>query len=199
MGSDLGGCLVTDNDQLAERIRFVGQSRGGVMEPGFGRKHVMAGHAFRMPFCTAALCLAQLEIIREQVAQRDRMVRFLSQLVAEIPGIAPLPIPGYLDVYSAWMFSFNIRSGPVPMHGGGFREATCRRGDSRGGHGQVLFDAGGRHVPRRKRAEEGLSILDAAGFEGVSLRRRNLPERLEVPPDLGSLVDVLRKVYREAL
>jgi dTDP-4-amino-4,6-dideoxygalactose transaminase len=78
------------------------------MEPGFGRKHVAPGHAFRMAFCTAALCLAQLEIIREQVAQRDRMVRLLSRLVAEIPGIKPLTIPDYLDVYSPWMFSFNI-------------------------------------------------------------------------------------------
>ena len=108
MGSDLGGCLVTNDDAMAERVRFVGQSRGGIMEPGFGRKHVVAGHAFRMPFCTAAISLAQLEIIHEQVTQRDRMVRLLSQMVAEIPGIRPLPIPEYLDVYSAWMFSLNI-------------------------------------------------------------------------------------------
>jgi perosamine synthetase len=108
MGSDLGGCVVTDDDTLAERIRFMGQSRGGVIEPGFGRKHVAPGHAFRMAYCTAALCLAQLEIIRQQVAQRDRMVRLLSRLVAEIPGVKPLTIPDYLDVYSSWMFSFNI-------------------------------------------------------------------------------------------
>ena len=108
MGSDLGGCVVTDDDALAERVRFAGQSRGGVIEPGFGRKHLMPGHAFRMPYCTAAISLAQLEIIHEQIAQRDRMARLLARLLAAIPGIRPLPIPDYLDVYSAWMFSLSI-------------------------------------------------------------------------------------------
>ena len=97
MGSDIGGCLVTNDDELAERIRFIGQSRGGVIERGFGRKHVEAGYAFRMTQCTAAMCLAQLEIVHDQVAQRDRMVRLLSRRVAEIRGIRPLAIPDYLD------------------------------------------------------------------------------------------------------
>jgi len=108
MGSDVGGCVVTDDDELAERLRFVGQSRGGVMEPGFGRKHVLPGYAYRMPHCTAAICLAQLEIIREQVAQRDRMVRLLSKLVAEVSGVTPHPIPDYANVYSCWMFCISI-------------------------------------------------------------------------------------------
>ena len=108
MGADVGGCLITNDDELADRCRFIGQSRGGVSEPGFGRKHVEAGYAYRMPHCTAAICLAQLEIIREQVAHRDRMIRLMSELIAEIPGITPLPIPDYVNVYSAWMFSMNI-------------------------------------------------------------------------------------------
>jgi len=108
MGSDVGGCVVTNDDELAERIRFVGHSRGGVEEPGFGRKHIVAGTATRMPNCTAAICLAQLEIIHEQVAQRDKMIRLLSHLVGEIPGVTPLPIPDYVNVYSAWMFGMSI-------------------------------------------------------------------------------------------
>lgn len=108
LGSDIGGCIVTDDDELAERVRFVGHSRGAVNAPGFGRQHAVAGYAYRMPHCTAAICLAQLEIIHEQVAQRDRMVRLLSQLVGEVEGATPLPIPDYMNVYSAWMFGFNI-------------------------------------------------------------------------------------------
>ena len=108
MGSDVGGCVVTDDDDLAERARFIGQSRGAVVEPGFGRKHVEAGYAYRMPHCTAAICLAQLEIIREQVAQRDRMARLLTRRVAGIPGVAPLPIPDCQGVYSCWMFCVTI-------------------------------------------------------------------------------------------
>jgi len=42
------------------------------------------------------------------VAQRDRMARMLTGLLAEIPGITPLPIPEYMNVYSCWMFSLSI-------------------------------------------------------------------------------------------
>lgn len=108
MGSDVGGCVVTNDGELAERLRLVGQSRGGVAEPVFGRRHVVAGYAYRMPQCTAAICLAQLEIIREQVAHRDKMVRLLTRLIAEIPGISPLPIADWQDVYSCWMFCMSI-------------------------------------------------------------------------------------------
>ena len=108
MGSDVGGCLVTNDDGLAERARFLGQSRGGVMRPHFGRAHAEAGYAYRMTSCTAAICLAQLEVIREQVAHRDKMVRLLSRLLAEIPGITPLPIPDYVNVYSCWMVGLSI-------------------------------------------------------------------------------------------
>ncbi|MFY7953770.1 MAG: DegT/DnrJ/EryC1/StrS family aminotransferase, partial [Armatimonadaceae bacterium] len=57
---------------------------------------------------TAAITLAQLEIVDENVAQRDRMIRLLTQLLGEIPGITPLEIPDYLDVYSCWMVGFSI-------------------------------------------------------------------------------------------
>lgn len=108
LGSDVGGCVVTDDDDLAGRLRFIGQSRGAVMEPHFGRKHTVAGYAYRMTLSTAAICLAQLEIIREQVAHRDKMVRLLTRLIAEIPGVTPLPIPDDLNVYSCWMFGMSI-------------------------------------------------------------------------------------------
>lgn len=108
MGSDTGGCVITNDDALAERLRFVGQSRGGVQVPGYGRKHTVEGYAFRMPLCTAAISLAQLEIVRPQVEQRDRMARLLHDLLAEIPNITPLPIPDYQTKYSCWMYGFSI-------------------------------------------------------------------------------------------
>lgn len=114
MGSDMGGCIVTDDDQLAEQIRFIGQSRAGVMEPHFGRRHTVAGYAYRMPQCTAAVTLAQLEIVQENVTQRDKMARLLGRLLAEIPGVTPLAIPDYVNVYSCWMISLNID--PTAFH-----------------------------------------------------------------------------------
>ena len=78
------------------------------METGFGRKHVELGYAYRMTQSTAAITLAQLEIIPEQVAHRDRMVRLLTEKIGEIAGITPLSIPEYLEVYSCWMFGLSI-------------------------------------------------------------------------------------------
>ncbi|MBX3010060.1 MAG: aminotransferase class V-fold PLP-dependent enzyme [Caldilineaceae bacterium] len=108
LGADTGGCIVTNDDALAERMRFIGHSRGAVNIPDFGRAHAELGYAYRMPQCTAAICLGQLEIIQEQVIHRDRMIRQLTTLLAAIPGIIPLAIPEYVDVYSCWMAGFQI-------------------------------------------------------------------------------------------
>lgn len=108
MGSDTGGCVLTNDDHIAERCRYVGQARGACVEPGFGRVHTELGYAYRMPQSTAAICLGQLEVAQENVARRDRMIRLLSRLTSDIPGVTPLPIPAYMDVYSAWMFGMSV-------------------------------------------------------------------------------------------
>jgi hypothetical protein len=36
------------------------------------------------------------------------MIRLLTKLIGEIPGITPLAIPDYLTVYSPWMFGMSI-------------------------------------------------------------------------------------------
>lgn len=108
MGSDLGGCLITNDGALAERMRFVGQSRGAINKPGFGRLHTVAGQALRSSLCTAAISLAQLEIVDDNVARRDRLIRLIINLLSEIPGITPLAIPDYQDIYSCWMAGFSI-------------------------------------------------------------------------------------------
>lgn len=108
LGSDTGGCIITDDGDLAERIRFIGQSRGGAMIPHFGRAHTAPGYAHRMTQSTAAITLAQLESIQPQIAQRDAMIRLITQTLSEIPGIIPLAIPDYQSVYSCWMAGFRI-------------------------------------------------------------------------------------------
>jgi hypothetical protein len=49
-----------------------------------------------------------LEIIRGQVAHIDKMARLLTSQLAEIPGITPLPIPAFQNVYSCWMVGMSI-------------------------------------------------------------------------------------------
>jgi dTDP-4-amino-4,6-dideoxygalactose transaminase len=139
LGSDVGGCVVTDDDDLAERIRFIGQSRGAVSVPGFGREHAVPGYAYRMTQSTAAITLGQLEIIREQVAHRDRMARLLTDLIAEIPGVTPLPIPDWVTVCSCWMFGMSIEPGAFGCTTAEFAEQLAQAGIPGAGMGEYYL------------------------------------------------------------
>jgi dTDP-4-amino-4,6-dideoxygalactose transaminase len=108
LGSDTGGCIITNDDEIADRARYMGHSRDAKTVPGFGRVHQDQGLAYRMPSCTAAMTLAQLEIIKPAVEKIDRMARYLTSLIRNIDGILPLEIPDYVDLYSCWMFGFRI-------------------------------------------------------------------------------------------
>jgi len=139
MGSDVGGAIATDDDDLAERVRFIGQSRGAAMQPHFGRLHIAPGYAHRMPNCTAAICLAQLEIIREQVAHRDRMVRLLSDLIGQIPGVTPLGIPDEVNVYSCWMFGLSLEPSAFRCSAERFAEQLVEAGIPGAGVGKYYL------------------------------------------------------------
>ena len=55
--SDKGGCIATDDDELAEKVRFLSSGRAGVDVPHFGRTHTAFGHAYDMSRMTAAAVL----------------------------------------------------------------------------------------------------------------------------------------------
>ncbi len=150
MGSDIGGCVLTNDDELAEKARFMGHSRGGVNLPGYGRTHTARGYALRMPYCTAAVTLAQLEIIRPNVAQRDKMARLLTCLIADIPGIVPLPIPDYVNVYSCWMFGFSIDPTQFNCTAAQFADEIAEEGISGAGLGRYYLMPEALHFLREK-------------------------------------------------
>lgn len=108
MGSDIGGCFITDNDTIAGYAKFRCQSRGAEMKEGFGRLHTVPGSAIRMPNCTAAINLAQLEILPDNVAKRDKAARLITEKLNTIPGIYCEKIPEYQEVWSCWMMGFRI-------------------------------------------------------------------------------------------
>jgi len=139
MGSDIGGCIVTNDEELAERIRLIGQSRGAAMEPHFGRKHIVPGYAYCMAQCTAAICLGQLEIIRDQVLHRDKMARLLTELVSDISGITPLPIPEHTNVYSCWMFGISIDPLMFQCNAEDFADQLAKAGIPGAGQGKYYL------------------------------------------------------------
>jgi len=139
MGSDVGGCVITDDDDLAERLRFIAHSRGAAQVAGFGRVHSEQGYAYRMPQCTAAISLAQLEIIRPNVAQCDKMARLLTGMIADISGVTPLPIPDYVNVYSCWMIGFSIDPAAFRCSADEFAEQLADRGIPGAGTGRYYL------------------------------------------------------------
>lgn len=128
MGSDIGGGVLTDDDDLAERLAFMGQSRGGIQEPGFGRRHTERGLALRMTSSTAAISLAQLEIALPQVRQRDRTARLMTRQLAGIHGIVPLAIPDFCTAFSCWMYGFSVDSGAFRCSVDEFAQRLNERG-----------------------------------------------------------------------
>ena len=154
LGSDVGGCVVTDSDELAERLRFIGHSRGGEMRPRFGRVHTALGYAHRMTQSTAAITLAQLEIIRPQIVQRDAMIRLLSAELGEISGITPLPIPAYQQSYSCWMAGFSIDPDAFACDADAFAAQLAEAGISGIGTGRYyLMPAGLEFLQRQADAQ----------------------------------------------
>ena len=171
MGSDVGGCILTDDDGLAERARFVGQSRGGEMVEHFGRVHTVNGFAHRMTQSTAAISLAQLEVIRPQVEHRDRMIRLLSALLDEIPGVTALPIPPETEVYSCWMAGFTIDPERFRCSTEEFGDRVAAAGIPGAGQARYyLLPAALPYLTEGGR-ETQLPLLAAAGVADLPLRR----------------------------
>jgi dTDP-4-amino-4,6-dideoxygalactose transaminase len=106
-GGDIGGAVVTDCRELYERIDNRAIARGGFQVPGFGRSHTYRGFATRMPQCTAATCLANLEILPRQVENRQKMAALLDGMIGRIDGIIPYRVPED-RTHTYWMYGFSV-------------------------------------------------------------------------------------------
>ncbi|MBI4474576.1 MAG: DegT/DnrJ/EryC1/StrS family aminotransferase [Acidobacteria bacterium] len=106
-GADMGGVVMTNRDDLADKIRNRAIARGAKNAPGFGRAHFFPGFALRMPQCTAATCLGQFEILPRQIQQRQQTAALLDRLIADIPGLRVNPVPAD-RTHSYWLYGFNL-------------------------------------------------------------------------------------------
>lgn len=80
-----GGIVVTDNDQIAEKIRMIRNHAEAVADGG-GLKHTvnMIGFNFRMTEIEAAIGREQLKKLEKLVEQRIENVRYLERGLSEI-------------------------------------------------------------------------------------------------------------------
>lgn len=107
MGADMGGAILTDDQELYDRIVNRSIARGAVNYPGFGRKHVYQGLALRAPQCTAATCLGNWEILPRQVEARMRSAAMLNDKIRSIPGVQVYEVPAD-RTHTYWMYGFSV-------------------------------------------------------------------------------------------
>jgi dTDP-4-amino-4,6-dideoxygalactose transaminase len=107
LGGDMGGAVMTDDEDLYYRLVNRALSRGAKDFPGFGRKHLYRGVALRAPQCTAATTMANWEILPRQVERRRKTARLLTQRLETIEGIIPYRVPDGQE-HSYWMYGFRV-------------------------------------------------------------------------------------------
>lgn len=107
LGADMGGAVLTDDEELYRRMVNRVVARGGVELPGFGRQHLHQGLALRAPLCTAATCLGNWEIIHRQVEQRQKTAAMLTERIREIPGLRAYEVPAD-RTHTYWMYGFHV-------------------------------------------------------------------------------------------
>lgn len=107
MGADMGGAVLTDDQELYDRIVNRVIARGAINFPGFGRKHLYQGLALRAPQCTAATCLGNWEILPGQVEARKRSAASLDEKIKTIPGVITYEVPEE-RTHTYWMYGFSI-------------------------------------------------------------------------------------------
>lgn len=118
LASGEGGMIITDDGDLAERIRRfgslgyqavgagAGQGKIGkevIQDPGYER-HASVGFNYRMSELCAAVALAQTERIEELVAARITAARALAEAAAGCSWLRPQHVPdGSHHVYWTWV------------------------------------------------------------------------------------------------
>ena len=102
-----GGSLVTDDEELADRIHFslskFGRGIGKDYRPY--THYELAGNANMTEF-QAAIVLAQLTRLEEQTERRVQRAAVLREWFAQIEGIDPLPIDPRVDRHGWHLFLF---------------------------------------------------------------------------------------------
>lgn len=106
-GGDVGGAVLTRDQELYAKMTNRVIARGAVQRPGFGREYAHRGFALQIPQCSAATTLANLEILPRQVEARQRSAQMLDERIAQIPGLAPYVVPEE-RTHSYWMYGFVV-------------------------------------------------------------------------------------------
>jgi perosamine synthetase len=99
-----GGMVVTNNEQLAERLRLLRNL--AFTKPPF--RHELAGYNYRLTGFQAALGLAQLPKIEKIIAEKRRVAVTYNYFLADLPGIQ-LPVEREWARNIYWMYAIVVK------------------------------------------------------------------------------------------
>jgi len=104
-----GGIVVTDNDELAEKVRLIRNHAEAVVgDKGVQNIVNMIGFNFRMTEIEAAIGCCQLKKLKNLVRQRQANVNYLNRKLSMLPGIKPGSVrKGCEHVYYVAPFLFD--------------------------------------------------------------------------------------------
>ena len=101
-----GGMLVTDDDELAARIRML---RDHGTDPARRYWHPVVGYNYRLTNLQAAIGVAQMERVDEIIAAKQRAARLYDEGLGAVPGITlPPRAPWAENVF--WLYSILVDS-----------------------------------------------------------------------------------------
>jgi perosamine synthetase len=121
-----GGCLITDDDALAERLRRIRHHGEGPMEGERAYFHLELGYNYRMTSMQAATGLVQLGRLDEYLEARRRNAAYLSERLGEIDGIEP-PFVADGVVHSYYKYICQLRP-ETGIEIGEFMQAVAAEG-----------------------------------------------------------------------
>ena len=118
-----GGIVVTDDDEAADMMRAL---RNQGRAPGdTWLQHTFLGYNYRLDEMSAALGVIQMGRLEDLLQKRDRVARWYTERIAEIPGVVP-PLVEPLTTRMSW-FVYVVRFDPKVN-----RDALAKRLERRG-------------------------------------------------------------------
>jgi perosamine synthetase len=124
-----GGMVVTDNADLARRIRML-KNHGQDCE----YNHLEVGYNYRMTEMQAAIGLVQLGKFKEILRIKERHALYYTSILSQFPGIMP-PVTGPERNHTYMIYTFRIDPGKIGMS----RDEIMKKLRERGIQAKIYF------------------------------------------------------------
>lgn len=110
-----GGILVTDDDDIAERLRLIRNHAEAVVEAkGVTNLSNMVGYNFRLGEIECAIGIEQLKKLESLVAKKQESAELLTKGIGKLPGLlTPKVMPGCTHAYYGYPLVLELEKLPV--------------------------------------------------------------------------------------